>query len=109
MTIATLDVTMVLPARSRWWDWTRRNPTIVIGCTILMFFFVVALIAPWLAGDPLGFDPLNRLKGPSADFWFGTDQFGRDVYNRVIYGTHAAAFLKDLAALIENDPESLAL
>ena len=52
MTIATLDVTMVLPARSRWWDWTRRNPTIVIGCAILMFFFVVALIAPLLAPQP---------------------------------------------------------
>lgn len=100
MTSATLDVTMVLPARSRWWDWTRRNPTIVIGCVILMFFFAVALIAPLLAGDPLGFDPLNRLKGPSADFWFGTDQFGRDVYNRVIYGTRVSLIVGVSVALI---------
>lgn len=67
--------------------WLRRNPTIVIGCSILIAFVVVALIAPWIAGDPLGFDPLYRLQRPSAEFWFGTDQLGRDVYSRVVYGT----------------------
>lgn len=72
---------------SRRFDWIRRNPTIVIGTAILALFVVVALIAPWIANDPLSFEPLNRLKRPSAEFWFGTDQFGRDVYSRVVYGT----------------------
>jgi peptide/nickel transport system permease protein len=74
-------------ARSRHFDWIRRNPTIVIGSTILGLFVVLALIAPWIANDPLSFEPLDRLKRPSAEFWFGTDQFGRDVYSRVVYGT----------------------
>ena len=74
-------------AGPRRFDWVRRNPTIVIGCAILGFFVAVALIAPWIASDPLSFDPLNRLKKPSALFWFGTDQLGRDVYSRVVYGT----------------------
>lgn len=74
-------------AGSRHFDWIRRNPTIVIGSTILGLFVVLALIAPWIANDPLSFEPLDRLKRPSAEFWFGTDQFGRDVYSRVVYGT----------------------
>jgi peptide/nickel transport system permease protein len=73
--------------RSRRFDWVRRNPTIVIGTAILALFVVLALIAPWIASDPLSFEPLNRLKRPSAEFWFGTDQFGRDVYSRVVHGT----------------------
>jgi len=68
-------------------QWIRRNTTVVVGTSILAVFVVVAFIAPWIAGDPLGFDPLRRLKRPSAEFWFGTDQLGRDVYNRVVYGT----------------------
>lgn len=73
-------------ARNRRLDWIRYNPTIVIGSTILAALAVLALVAPWIADDPLGFDPLNRLKKPSAEFMFGTDQFGRDVYSRVVYG-----------------------
>lgn len=67
--------------------WIGRNPTIVIGVLILATLVVSALLAPWLADDPLSFEPTNRLKRPSAEFWFGTDQFGRDVYSRVVYGT----------------------
>jgi peptide/nickel transport system permease protein len=67
--------------------WVRRNPTIVIGVAILVVLVVSAILAPWLADDPLEFEPANRLKRPSDRFWFGTDQFGRDVYSRVVYGT----------------------
>ena len=81
--------------------WLRRNPTIVIGCSILIAFVVVALIAPWIAGDPLGFDPLYRLQRPSAEFWFGTDQLGRDVYSRVVYGTRISLIVGISVAAIE--------
>jgi len=67
--------------------WIGRNKTIVGGVLILVSLVFVALLAPWLAGDPLQFEPTNRLRRPSDQFWFGTDQFGRDVYSRVIYGT----------------------
>lgn len=85
MSAIAIEVLDVPPARR--FEWIRRHPTIVIGSAILALFVVVALIAPWIAGDPLNFEPLNRLKRPSAEFWFGTDQFGRDVYSRVVYGT----------------------
>ena len=74
-------------ARAHKFDWIRRNPTIVIGSAILGLFVALALAAPWIANDPLAFEPLDRLKRPSAEFWFGTDQFGRDVYSRVVYGS----------------------
>lgn len=66
--------------------WISRHKTIVVGLVILAALLVVAIAAPWLAGDPLQFEPTNRLKKPSAEFWFGTDQFGRDVYSRVVHG-----------------------
>lgn len=84
----------------RRFDWIRRNPTIVIGTAILALFVVVALIAPWIANDPLDFEPLNRLKRPSAEFWFGTDQFGRDVYSRVVYGTRISLIVGISVAVI---------
>jgi peptide/nickel transport system permease protein len=85
--MAAILIAAPVPAGSNALDWIRRNPTIVIGGAILGLFVAVALLAPWIAGDPLSFNPLNRLKRPSAEFWFGTDQFGRDVYSRVVHGT----------------------
>jgi peptide/nickel transport system permease protein len=73
--------------------WARRNKTIVGGSLILLTLVIIAIFAPWLAGDPLQFEPINRLKKPSETFWFGTDQFGRDVYSRVIYGTRISLII----------------
>jgi peptide/nickel transport system permease protein len=64
----------------------RRNPTIVLGATMLLFMAAVALAAPWIAGDPRLMTPGNRLLAPSAEFWFGTDHLGRDVYARSVFG-----------------------
>lgn len=64
----------------------RRNPTIAFGLALLTALIILALIAPLIAGDPLKLSPVNRLRPPSDRFWFGTDQFGRDVYARTIYG-----------------------
>lgn len=92
------STSVAVPSKS--WDWARRNPTIVIGSAILAMFVVIAFVAPWLAGDPLSFDPLNRLKRPSGEFRFGTDQFGRDVYSRVVYGTRVSLIVGVTVAII---------
>lgn len=81
-------------------QWLRHNPTVVIGTAILLVFVVIAMIAPMITGDPLAFDPLNRLKKPSAAFWFGTDQLGRDVFSRVIHGTRISLIVGASVAVI---------
>jgi peptide/nickel transport system permease protein len=72
--------------RSRGWDFVRRHPTIVFGGVMLVAIALAALFAPLIAGNPLVFDPVNRLKPPSAEFLLGTDSLGRDVYARMVYG-----------------------
>jgi len=92
--------TLAAEAPRRRFDWMRRNPTVVIGSALLLAFVVLIFIAPWIAVDPLAFDPINRLKPPSAENWFGTDQFGRDVYSRVVHGTRISLIVGASVALI---------
>jgi peptide/nickel transport system permease protein len=69
----------------------RRHPTIVVGGTILALMVIVAILAPVLGTvDPQALAPAKRLKWPSADYWFGTDMLGRDVYSRTIYGARVS-------------------
>src|SRR5688572_18934557 len=52
---------------------------------------LVAVFAPWLGTvDPQAVAPVRRLKQPSAEFWFGSDMMGRDVYSRVLYGARVS-------------------
>ena len=68
-------------------EFCRRNPTVAIGVTVLFSMVMVLVFAPLIAPDPMALNPVNRLKPPSAENWFGTDHLGRDVYARVVYGT----------------------
>ncbi len=71
---------------ARFGVFARRNPTIVLGASLLLVMALIAIAAPWLAGDPRLMTPIDRLLPPSERFWFGTDALGRDVYARSIYG-----------------------
>lgn len=68
----------------------RRNPTMVIGAVLLVILVAIAIIGPWLVADPFRQAPINRLRPPSERFWFGTDQFGRDVFSRTINGARVS-------------------
>jgi len=88
--VSTTDTLPAAEQRGRTselWSWASHHKTIVAGIAILLALVAIAIAAPWLSGDPLQFEPTNRLRKPSGQFWFGTDQFGRDVYARVIHGT----------------------
>jgi peptide/nickel transport system permease protein len=81
----------VSPTWRRFRDAFRRHPTALIGGIILIGMVAVAIFAPWLGTiDPQAVAPVKRLKPPSAEFWFGTDMLGRDVYSRVVYGARVS-------------------
>lgn len=68
-----------------------RNPMGMLGLLLVMMFVASAIFAPLFAThDPLAMDIPNRLAGPSAEHWVGTDQLGRDTYTRVLYGGRVA-------------------
>jgi len=63
----------------------------VAGGALLALFLTVAAAAPWVAPqDPLAQDLYGRLSPPSARHWFGTDDFGRDILSRVVYGSRVS-------------------
>lgn len=65
----------------------RRQPLAALGLILLGIFMVCAVFAPWLAPqDPAQLDLPGRLSGPSAAHWFGTDELGRDILSRTLYG-----------------------
>jgi peptide/nickel transport system permease protein len=64
-----------------------RNPSTLAGGIVVGLLVLVALTAPLIAThDPMAQDLAARLKGPSAAHWLGTDQLGRDIYSRLVYG-----------------------
>jgi peptide/nickel transport system permease protein len=88
------------PPPGRAADFLRRHPTIVVGAALLIVITLAAIFAPFIARDPIAFEPINRLKGPSAEFWLGTDSLGRDVYARMVYGARISLVVGLLVAII---------
>jgi peptide/nickel transport system permease protein len=90
---ATAELALeALPAAGGPWSRIRRvlvrHPTLVAGAFCLLLVVIAGAFAPaWWTGDPLGIKPAQRLRAPSAEHWFGSDHFGRDIYTRTIYGT----------------------
>jgi peptide/nickel transport system permease protein len=103
MTLATTAGLVAAP--SRWRRVTRavrRNPTIAAGGLMLTVLVALAIAAPWITGDPFKLSPINRLRPPSANWWFGTDQFGRDVFARTIHGARVSLIVGLSVALISS-------
>ncbi|QSE89805.1 ABC transporter permease [Rhodococcus pseudokoreensis] len=78
-----------------------RQPAGAIGAVLTVFFVVIALFAPWLAPHPpLLVDPFQALAGPSGAHWLGTDDLGRDVLSRLLYGVRPALIVGTVAVLV---------
>jgi oligopeptide transport system permease protein len=75
----------------------------VISLAVIVFLFAMAfIIGPLLSPySPYGQDLTRRYLGPTADFWFGTDEFGRDMWTRVWAGTRVSLYIGFLAAFLD--------
>jgi len=85
------------------WQFCRQKPLGAIGGFIVLVLLIMAIFAPWIA--PYQYDetiPGARMKAPGAQFWFGTDNLGRDVYSRVVYGASVSVSVGFGAVLLAN-------
>lgn len=86
------------------WRSFKKNKIALIGAGLVLFFVIIALIGPLLAPAGMNDQQLaNKLLPPSANNWFGTDDLGRDVFSRVIYGARISlmvGFFSVIASVI---------
>ena len=105
------DLPDILPApkrRGKAWGFVRRHPAIAAGGALVIAMMLIAIFADFLwTVDPTTLATSRRTRAPSAQYWFGTDMLGRDIYSRVLYGARvslvvgfAVAFLASLAGLV---------
>lgn len=101
--MTTADTSLVIPPRPErvWITVLRRllsDPLGALGLTLVVLLVVSALGADFLAThDPFQMAPRQRMQDPSAAHWLGTDQLGRDVYSRVVYGGRIALWVSLVA------------
>jgi len=80
----------------------RQNRLAVAGFLFIVLLALLALFAPWLCPhDPLAQNLVERLHGPSAAHWLGTDDLGRDVFSRLLLGTRVSLSVGFVAVGIE--------
>ena len=78
-----------------------RNPMTLMGSAVVALLVLVAAFAPWIAThDPIVQNLGNALQAPSAAHWFGTDEFGRDVFSRLVYGSRITLYIIALVTII---------
>jgi peptide/nickel transport system permease protein len=84
------------------WRSFARNRLAVVGLCIVLLLVLIAAMAPWLApASPTAGDLGNaRLLAPSAAHWFGTDDQGRDILSRLIYGSRITLYVVVLVAIL---------
>ena len=78
-----------------------RSGALVIGLALVAITIAAALLAPWLAThDPNEQNIVDKLVGPDATYWFGTDSFGRDVFSRILWGARISLSVGFLSTAI---------
>jgi peptide/nickel transport system permease protein len=78
-----------------------RNPLSVLGGLIILVLVLTAIFAPWIAPySPTGQNLSARLLPPSSEYWMGTDELGRDIFSRVVWGSQITLTIVGLVALI---------
>jgi peptide/nickel transport system permease protein len=92
------------PRRSRLtvlWQFCRQNPLGAAGGLVVILMLVMALFADLVTiHDPTRNNFGSMLEPPSADYWLGTDQYGRDLYARIVYGARTALMVGFVSAFV---------
>lgn len=83
------------------WRRFKRNRLAIFGLVVIAFLVVVALVGPFLVQDPLNTQGLSK-EAPTNQHWFGTDNLGRDVFARVVYGIRLSLLIGFVATLAET-------
>ena len=80
----------------------RRVPlSLIIGGGIVVFFVLLAIVGPYITPYPFDqFHFKDRMVGPSAEFWLGTDRYGRDIFSRVVAGARLTVFMAGAGTMI---------
>lgn len=102
--MTVLDQNLSIPAtqqESRAWKKMKRNKSALAGLIIVVFFAVLAIAAPILPiADPVATSWSAIRKAPSAAHWLGTDDLGRDILSRMIYGARASLMAGVVSVMI---------
>jgi peptide/nickel transport system permease protein len=101
-TIATTAAVDTLPKRpNALWQFIKAQPFGMAGLLIILLYVVFAFGAAWISPyNPEEIDFTGMLSPPSAVHWFGTDQYGRDVFSRIVYGSRTALAVGILSAVV---------
>jgi peptide/nickel transport system permease protein len=90
---------VVSPGREAWKSF-KKNKFALVGAGIVVFFIIIAILAPVIAPYGVNEQVLsNRNAPPSADHWFGTDDFGRDILSRVMFGARISLWVGFVAVM----------
>lgn len=77
--------------RQMYWRRFKTNPMCIAGLTLVTLLVFIAIFGPYIApNDPIFVNTPDRFQSPGRDYWFGTDEFGRDIFSRILYGGRIA-------------------
>ncbi|MCH4889023.1 ABC transporter permease [Acidaminobacter sp. JC074] len=99
VSINSVEVKTRVKKRSQYADvWRRlkKSRTAMFGIVLILAFIAMAIFADVIAdydNDAIKLNVLERLEGPSAKHWFGTDEYGRDIFARIVFGTRISLFV----------------
>jgi peptide/nickel transport system permease protein len=102
--LATAPETRGQARLSRWyvnWLALKRNPLAVSGVVVVLALILMAIFAQWLTWQsPYDQMLTARLRPPSSEHWFGTDELGRDIFTRILYGSRITLLIIFLVSVI---------
>lgn len=101
-TVASGPQADAIPKRpSALWTFAKSQPLGVFGLLMILIYIACAFGAHWISPyDPEEIDFSAMVAAPSAEHWFGTDQYGRDVFSRIVYGSRTALAVGIISSIV---------